>query len=92
MDIGGTSDFDPTRRPRGGGTEKVALFAAKLLVTAACFWYVSQQIDLKQVLSAVPLLDFRWMAFAVFVVVLQIPLLGVRWCRILDGLRARTRR
>ncbi len=89
MGIGGASDFDPTRLPRGGGTQKVALFAAKLLVTAGCFWYVSQQIDLNQVLSAVPLLDFRWMAFAVFVVILQIPLLGVRWCRILDGLRAR---
>jgi hypothetical protein len=47
------------------------------------FWYVFQQIDLNQVLSAVPLLNFRWMAFR------QIPLVGVRWCRILDGLRAR---
>src|SRR3954469_5793807 len=57
-----------------------------------CFWYVSRQIDLKQVLSAVPLLDFRWAAFAVLVVVLQIPLLGVRWCTILDALAVRNAR
>jgi hypothetical protein len=38
------------------------------------------------------LLNFRWAAFAVFVVVLQIPLLGVRWCNILDALAVRTAR
>src|SRR3954463_1324701 len=89
MDISVASDLETTSRPRGGGIEKVAIFAAKLIVTGGCFWYVSRQIDLKQVLSAIPLLDFRWAAFAVFIVVLQIPLLGVRWCNILDALAVR---
>src|SRR6478609_8068305 len=92
MGISVASDLETTSRPRGGGIEKIAIFAAKLMVTGGCFWYVSRQIDLKQVLSAVPLLDFRWAAFAVLVVVLQIPLLGVRWCNILDALAVRNAR
>ena len=92
MGIGVASDLETTSRRRGGGIEKLAVFAAKLLVTGGCFWYVSRQIDLQQVLSAVPLLDFRWAVFAVLVVVLQIPLLGVRWCNILDALAVRNAR
>ena len=86
------SDVDTSRASRGGGAGKIAIFASKLIVTGGCFWYVSRQIDFKQVLSAVPLLDFRWAAFAVLVVVLQIPLLGVRWCNILDALAVRNAR
>ena len=90
MDISVASDLETTSRPRGGGIEKkIAAFAAKLIVTGGCFWYVSRQIDLGQALSAVPLLNFRWTGFAVFLVVLQIPLLGVRWCNILDALAVR---
>ena len=61
-------------------------------MTGGCFWYLSRQIDFKQVWSDVPLLDFRWAAFAVMLVVLQIPLLGVRWCNILDALAVRNAR
>jgi hypothetical protein len=49
---------------RGGGAREIAIFAAKLLVTGACFWYLSRQIDFSQVLPAVAVLDFRWVAFA----------------------------
>jgi glycosyltransferase 2 family protein len=86
-------DLETTSPPRGGGAErKVALFAAKLLVTGACFWYVSRQIDLSQVLSAIPLLDFRWAAFATVVAMLQIPLLGLRWRNIVGALAVRNER
>jgi glycosyltransferase 2 family protein len=81
-----------SRRPRAGGAEKLAMFAAKLLVTGMCFWYVSRQIDLNQVLSAIPWLDFRWAAFAILVAMLEIPLVGMRWCKILDALGARNAR
>jgi hypothetical protein len=41
MGISVASDLETARRPaRGAGAEKVAIFAAKLLVTGACFWYV----------------------------------------------------
>jgi hypothetical protein len=92
MSTGVASDLDTTSPSRGGGAEKLAILAAKLLVTGACFWYLSRQIDLSQVISAVPLLDFRWAAFATLVVMLQIPLLGLRWCNIFDALAARVER
>src|SRR2546430_13850209 len=72
-----------------GGIEKAAIVAAKLLVTGACFWYVSRHIDWRQVSSAISLLDFRWTALAIFVVVLEIPLVGLRWYNIVDALAAR---
>ena len=85
-------DLDTRSASRGGGAKKLAILAAKLFVTAACFWYLSRQIDLTQVLSAIPLLDFRWAAFGTLVVVLQLPLLGLRWYMIVDALSARVGR
>jgi glycosyltransferase 2 family protein len=85
------SDLDTRRASRGGGVGKIAIFAGKLLVTGACFWYLSRQINLSQVIAAIPWLDFRWAALAVLLVVLQIPLLGLRWCAIVDALGARDR-
>jgi hypothetical protein len=55
---------------RAGGARKVAIFAVKLLVTGACFWYISRQIDFSEVLSSIQLLDFRWAALAIFVIML----------------------
>jgi glycosyltransferase 2 family protein len=81
-------ELDTASSPRRGGIEKIALFATKLLVTGACFWYVSRQIDLSQVASAVSLLDFRWAAFAILLVMLQIPLVAARWYSILGALSA----
>src|SRR5262245_36476707 len=86
------SDLDTRRTSRGGGARKIAIFAAKLLVTGACFWYLSRQINLSQVIAAVPWLDFRWIVFAVLVVMLEIPLGGLRWCAIVDALGARNGR
>src|SRR5262249_54407321 len=84
-------DFETPRPSRRGWAEKAAILAAKLLVTGACFWYVSRQIDWRQVWSAIPLLDFRWAALAIFVVMLEIPLVGLRWCNIVDALGVRDR-
>jgi uncharacterized membrane protein YbhN (UPF0104 family) len=78
-----------TAHPWRRGVQKVAILAAKLLVTSGCFWYISRQIDWRQVLSAIPLLDFRWAALATLLVMLEIPLLGLRWRNIVDALSAR---
>jgi len=83
------SDLDAPRPSHRRGAEKAAIVAAKLLVTAACFWYASRQIDWRQVSSAIPLLEFRWAALAVFVIMLEIPLVGLRWYNIVDALAAR---
>src|ERR1700756_1409793 len=80
------SDLYTMRPSRGGATKKLAIVAVKLLVTVACFWYLSRQVDTGQVLSAVRVLDFRWAAFATVVVMLEIPLMGLRWCAIVDEL------
>src|SRR5262245_38877173 len=83
------SDLETTSLPAGSGRKKAAIFAVKLLVTAACFWYVLRQIDLSEVWSSIRLLDFRWAAFALLVAMLEIPLLGLRWCNIIGALAAR---
>jgi uncharacterized membrane protein YbhN (UPF0104 family) len=83
-----SSDLETISPAHRGGAREVAIFAAKLLVTAACFWYLSRQIDFSQVLPAVPMLDFRWVALAILTVALQIPLLGVRWYNVVRALTA----
>jgi len=89
MNTSVASDFETPRPSHRGRVETAAIVAAKLLVTGACFWYVSRQIDWRQVSSAIPLLEFRWAALAIFVVMLQIPLVGLRWYNIVDALAAR---
>ena len=81
-------DREPAARWR---REKVAIFAAKLLVTGACFWYVSRQINLGQVLSAVPLLDFRW-PYSRYWSRCWRSRLGLRWRNIVDALAVRDER
>src|SRR6516164_11719455 len=88
MNTGVASDFETPRPSKRGAAEKAAIVAAKLLVTGACFWYVSRQIDWHQVLSAIRLLDFRWAAIATFIAVLLIPLASLRWSNIVDSLEA----
>jgi glycosyltransferase 2 family protein len=83
------SDFETPRPSHRGGVEKAAIVAAKLLVTGACFWYLSRQIDWRQLSSAIPLLEFRWAALAIFVIMLEIPLAGLRWYNIVDALATR---
>jgi uncharacterized membrane protein YbhN (UPF0104 family) len=86
MSTGVASDLDTASAPRGVAAEKIAIFAAKVLVTGACFWYVSGQIDFARVLSAAPLVDLRWAVFAVLVFLLQIPLVALRWRNVLTVL------
>jgi uncharacterized membrane protein YbhN (UPF0104 family) len=89
MNNGAANELEAASPPRSGGAQRVAIFAVKLFVTVACFWYASRQIDWRQVLSAIPLLDFRWAALAVLVAILQLPLLGLRWRNVLDALAMR---
>src|SRR5262245_48419946 len=81
MNTSVASDLDTAGPSRGGATKKLAIVSVKLLVTVACFWYLSRQVDTGQVY-----------AFAAVVVVPQIPLVGLRWCGIVDELAARSKR
>jgi len=83
------SVFETPRPSHRGEAKKAAIVIAQVLVTGACFWYVSRQVNWHQVLLAIPKLDFRWAALAVFVVVLEIPLVGLPWYNIVDALAVR---
>jgi hypothetical protein len=89
MNTSVAGDFETPRPSHRGGAKKAAIVVAKLLVTGACFWYLSRQIDWRQVLSTIPLLDLRWAALAILVAMLEIPLAGLRWYNIVDALAAR---
>ena len=90
MGISVANEFEPpSREARGANIKKFVFVAAKLLVTGACFWYASRQIDLSQVWSAISQLDFRWAAFATLLVMLQIPLLAARWRIVVEALAVR---
>src|SRR5262249_21670218 len=82
------SDFETPRPSHRGGVEKAAIVAAKLLVTGACFWYVSRQIDWRQLSSAIPLLEVRWAALAILVIRRETPLGGLGWSNIVVALAA----
>lgn len=71
-------EIDLSRPNRSGYFAKPLFFAGKLIVSAACFWYVLRQIDVSESVRALPTFDFRWAAFAVLVAMAQIPLLALR--------------
>lgn len=88
----GADDVDPPHRPARRGVTKLAIFAAKFAITALCFWFVSRRVDFAAAVRTLPTFDVRWIALAVVVALLQIPLLGLRWCEVLDALALRNRR
>jgi uncharacterized membrane protein YbhN (UPF0104 family) len=74
---------------RGHGWVKYLLLAGKLLVTAACFWYILRQLSASDTFHALSVLDLRWVAFAVLIAIVQLPLLALRLQAIVQTLEAR---
>ena len=70
----------------GGGSQliKASIIAAKLAVTGACFWYLARNVDFGEFLGAARTLNASWTALAVLVLMLELPLIAVRWCWIVD--------
>jgi hypothetical protein len=66
---------------------KALFFAGKVIVSAACFWYVLRQINLTESIRTLPTVDVRWAAFAVSVAMAQIPLLALRLWAIVQSSR-----
>jgi len=80
---------DQMSLPRSDGRnrlKKSLVLVAKLVVTAACFWYVLRRVNVGDAVRALPTVDLRWMGFAVLVLTLQIPLLAVRLQAIVNSL------
>jgi uncharacterized membrane protein YbhN (UPF0104 family) len=67
-------------------TAKLAIVVVKIGVTGACFWFISRRIAFAEIADTFPEFDVRWVAFAILVAMLQIPLLGLRWSEVLEAL------
>src|SRR4051794_14539041 len=63
---------------------KMALAGVKIAITAACFWYLSRQIDAASVVAGVARMDLQWVALATFLIMVQPPLVGLRWRAIVN--------
>ena len=70
---------------------QITLFALKIAVTVACFWYLFRHIDVAELRRTLPGLDARWAMLAIGLLLSQIPLLGLRWLQIARTLRMRGR-
>jgi glycosyltransferase 2 family protein len=68
-----------------GGRGALAL-AGKLLVTAGCFWYLANKIDLAPFSGKVATIHVGWAMVALGLIVLQLPLAGLRWAEIVRAL------
>lgn len=70
----------------GRRSRRVFLFGAKFAITCVCFWYAFRQISSVDLLHEVANVEVRWLVLAVACVLIQIPLVGVRWTRITEAL------
>jgi hypothetical protein len=59
-----------------------AALALKIAITLACFWYLLRHIDVTELQRTLPGIDRRWAMLAVFLLISQIPLVGLRWLQI----------
>jgi glycosyltransferase 2 family protein len=63
--------------------------ALKLVITVACFWYLLRHIDVAELRRTLPGLDALWSTLAVLLLMLQMPLVGLRWLQITKVLQMR---
>jgi glycosyltransferase 2 family protein len=78
-----TAGRDLTVLPGGRGA--LAL-AGKLLVTAICFWYLSNKIDWFPLTGMTATINVAWAMVALGLITLQLPLAGLRWAEIVRAL------
>src|SRR5262245_9843357 len=75
-----------SREGRAPNVGRIAIFIAKFAVTFFCFWYFARKIDLATLVRAAHELDLEWAGLAVLVLLFQLPLVGLRWSKIVDAL------
>src|SRR5262245_33347805 len=72
-----------------GGTARLksaALFLVKLAVTAACFWYVARQVNAADFARLFGAVAYGWALAAVLIVMIETPLVALRWRAILNAM------
>ncbi len=86
------SDAIPLRKARqsesgvsskGGGALSLG---AKVFVTAACFWYLSNKMSWAVFAETAKTVDVGWAMLALGLLVLQVPVVGLRWAEIVGVL------
>ena len=85
-------NVDALASPRGFSKKKAALVAIKAAVTLGCLWYVARQVEFAKIAAVAGTLDIGWLGLAELVVMLQIPLVALRWNEILAALAAHRQR
>jgi len=63
-----------------------ALLLVKLCVTAGCLWYVAQQVNVAGFKRLFDTFVYGWAAIAVAGLIIEVPLVALRWRDILDAL------
>ena len=82
------ADIESPPSARRGGS-KILLAATKILITAGCFWYLSRQIDTGALLSGLSRMDLWWLSAATLLLMLEIPLVALRWRAIVNAIAQR---
>jgi uncharacterized membrane protein YbhN (UPF0104 family) len=77
---------EATRTDRSGRLKNAALFLVKLVVTVACFWYVARQVNIADFKQLFGTFDYGWALIAPLVVMVETPLVALRWRAILNSL------
>src|SRR5260370_42288201 len=61
---------------------QIAVFAIKIVVTLACFWYLLRHVDMAELQRTFPDLHAPWAVLAVSLCIIQTPLVGLRLLQI----------
>ncbi len=80
------ADPSATSVMSAGVVRKVLVFGVKLAITCGCFWYLFRQVNVGDLLREAQNLQMRWFLLAAAVIILQIPLVGLRWAKITAAL------
>jgi uncharacterized membrane protein YbhN (UPF0104 family) len=78
--------FETPGTDRSGRLKNAALFLVKLAITVACFWYVARQVNIADFKRLFGTFDYGWALIAALVVMVETPLVALRWRTILNSL------
>jgi uncharacterized membrane protein YbhN (UPF0104 family) len=65
---------------------QLGTFAAKFAVTSVCFWYLASNVAVGDLLRAARTLDLLWTGLAILSLMIEVPIVGLRWCSIANAL------
>jgi glycosyltransferase 2 family protein len=78
--------IDTPGTDRAARLKHAALFLVKLAVTVACFWYIARQVNIADFKQLFGTFDYGWALAAALVVMVETPLVALRWRTILNSL------